>query len=514
MVFLFNLNKMRAFCFLFSFIGFLQISKAQYKHDYIWFFGDPITEPSEYNGVTMFNFNSDTLNINKQWEGMWMYLSNVSISNSSGDLQFYSNGCKIFNKNNQLMANGSGLSPGDAYLSGLCPDVGVPTAKGVMGLPMPGNPNKYYLFHQSPESGLPGEFSYYLGWLYYTIIDMEANNGLGIVIEKNQVILQDTLFTDLHAVKHSNGQDWWVVCSKSHRNTFFKVLITANGVDTILTQEIGINPDMASIGSGQSSFSPDGTKYARMNAKDQVTLFDFDRATGELSNFQQIIADTQAFWTSLSFSPNSRFLYVSTTWKLWQFDMQAPDIQASKTLIDTYDGFTYLGQPMIFYLMQLAPDCKIYMIGSNGSKFLHVIEHPDRPGLACDFRQHGLELPAINNTSIPNFPNYRLGTGYPVCDSNIVYTASGFTLPPVQGVNLYPNPASGELNLEFGTVTGKPVTFRLYDTTGRLAREWKLVGDGQRQSLNISGLATGLYLWQLNTVDGQPLDRGKLVIGK
>ncbi|MCF8245409.1 MAG: T9SS type A sorting domain-containing protein [Saprospiraceae bacterium] len=486
---------------------------AQYKHDYIWLFGDPITEPSEYNGITVFDFNGDTLNITKQWEGMWMYASNVSISNTFGELQFYSNGCKVFSKNNQLMMNGSGLSPGDAYLSGFCPDVGVPVPKGMIALPFPNHPDKYYLINQSPETGLPGDFSYYIGYLYSAVIDMSSNNGLGEVQVKNQVILHDTLFSNLHAVKHANAQDWWIVLSKSNRNVYYKVLLTENGIDSIQSQEIGIAPDPYYSGSGQSSFSPDGTKYARVDKKNQVTMFDFDRATGELSNFQQIVADTQAFWTSLSFSPNSRFLYISTTWKLWQFDMLAPNIQASKVLIDEYDGFTYLDQPMIFYLMQLAPDCKIYMIGSNGTKFLHVIEHPDEPGLACDFRQHGLELPAINNGSIPNFPNYRLGTEYPVCDSSIVYTASGFTLPPVQEVQVWPNPASNELNLEFSTITGKPVRFRLFDATGQLAREWKLEGS-QTQSLNLHGLTAGLYFWQLNTVEGLPLDKGKLVIVK
>ncbi len=510
---------MRTLCFFVSFIGLLNILKAQHKHDYIWFFGDPITQPSDYNGLSVFDFNGDSLHITKQWDGLAFYLSNISMSNDSGELQFYSNGCKVFTKDNQLMENGSGLNPGDIYLSGNCPNYGAPIAKGMIGLPMPGNPNKYYLFHQTTEAGLPGLFPLYVGWLYYTSIDMEANNGLGKVIEKNQIILHDTLFSDLHAVKHANGEDWWVVLSREHKNTFYKVLFTTNGIDSIYSQEIGSDPDPYFSGGGQSCFSPDGTKYARMNAKDQLALFDFDRATGELSNFQHILPDTQAFWTSLSFSSNSRFLYVSTTWKLWQFDMLASDIQASKVLIDTYDGFTYLGQPMIFYLMQLAPDCKIYMIGSNGSKFLHVIEHPDEPGLACGFRQHGLELPAINNTSIPNFPNYRLGTGYPVCDSNIVYVSgSSFVPAPVLEVQLWPNPASEMVNVNLHGTLAKPATFHLFDPLGREVKRTVLSAPqgqaGQQEAeVGLSGVPPGLYFWRVESAAGS-IGSGKLIVIK
>ena len=40
---------------------------------------------------------------------------------------------------------------------------------------------------------------------------------------------------------------------------------------------------------------------------------------------------------------------------------------------------------------------------------LHVIHSPDLPGSDCRFEQHGVQLPTLNNTTLPNFPNYRLG---------------------------------------------------------------------------------------------------------
>ncbi|HMX40726.1 MAG TPA: PKD domain-containing protein, partial [Saprospiraceae bacterium] len=46
---------------------------------------------------------------------------------------------------------------------------------------------------------------------------------------------------------------------------------------------------------------------------------------------------------------------------------------------------------------------------TNGIRYLHVIDQPDEAGTACGFRQQGIELPTVNQSSIPNFPNYRLG---------------------------------------------------------------------------------------------------------
>jgi hypothetical protein len=56
-----------------------------------------------------------------------------------------------------------------------------------------------------------------------------------------------------------------------------------------------------------------------------------------------------------------------------------------------------------------APDGKIYITTTSGSRTLHVIHRPDEPGTACAFEQHGIRLPCYNARSVPTFANYRLG---------------------------------------------------------------------------------------------------------
>ena len=73
-----------------------------------------------------------------------------------------------------------------------------------------------------------------------------------------------------------------------------------------------------------------------------------------------------------------------------------------------YDGFeSPFGTP--FFLAQLAPDDKIYINTNTTVDVLHVIHEPDKKGKACDFEQHGVQLPTLNAFTMPNNPYYGLG---------------------------------------------------------------------------------------------------------
>ena len=491
--------------------------KSQVNRDYVWVFGSRSDDPTSKYGTNLMNFNGSTLTLSKETMNMHFFVTNASISDAGGNLLFYTNGCFIHDASHNIMENGEGLNPGTVYLNGNCPNSGNTASNGAIILPLPGDSMKYYMFHASFVSGESGVFSIYIGKVYYSLIDMEMNNGLGAVVEKNQLVIEDSLSGELHAVKHANGEDWWVMVVKSHENKYFKILFTADGVSSITTQKIGLDPNPWSSGGGQVSFSPDGTKYARYTSRDQLFLFDFDRATGELSNFQHLHVDTTSVphWGSLSFSSNSRYLYVGSQVKLWQFDMQAPDIQASKILVGEYDGYLYNGQlPTVFYLMQLAPDCKIYMVSRHSTDHLHVIHQPNEPGLACDFRQHDLKLAAVTPSSIPNFPNYRLDTPYPVCDSTIQYITSSIQVQPsVKEVLLYPNPAIEQVSLELPAPLPAEGEWTLWAATGQQVRLVILAKGQTSYTVSLAGLPPGLYFWKA-TSQGRRVGEGKVAVSK
>ncbi len=239
---------------------------------------------------------------------------------------------------------------------------------------------------------------------------MRENNGLGKVVAINQPFLQDTLcYGKLTACKHANGRDWWILIPKWNSAVFFTFLLTPDDLKSHGTQKIGPTPIS---NAGQAVFSPDGTKYVKYNAVGGaiggwLDIHDFDRCNGALSNCQSKHIDTVGA-PGVAISLNSRYLYVSNGLWLHQYDLSAADIMASETLLGTYDGYKSPSNTF-FFLLQLAPDGKLYMNSAATVNTLHVIHRPDLPGADCRFEQHGVQLPTLNNWSMPNFPNYRLG---------------------------------------------------------------------------------------------------------
>ena len=79
-------------------------------------------------------------------------------------------------------------------------------------LPMPGSDSLYYLFHKRIIYQEEPVFDVITDRILYSVVDMSANQGLGRVVEKNVVLFDEpTVGGQLTAVKHANGEDWWVV---------------------------------------------------------------------------------------------------------------------------------------------------------------------------------------------------------------------------------------------------------------------------------------------------------------
>jgi Secretion system C-terminal sorting domain len=488
---------------------------AQSKHDYTWLMGiQPGGQDYPINCMNILSFNNNKLTIEKELIDVQMFVSNASCSDNDGNLLFYTNGCYVKDANNNIMPNGEHLNPGLIYDDN-CPDYGYIAQGGIIILPAPGDSNKYFVLHQAAEVFNISPFVR-INRLYYSKVDMQLNNGMGGVVQKNQILLTSQLQVGIQAVKHQNNSDWWIIALSKTGEKYYRVLLSDNGVVSVDSQLVGMEMNVYTL--PQMSFSPDGSKFAHFDHLNQLLLFDFDRSNGLLSNYQHIVVDTpMIFPNALAFSPNSRFLYVSSQTTLYQLDLDAPDILASKMIVGEYDGFEYeylqFVYQTVFERMQLGPDCKIYMTLHAPVPYLHVINNPDEPGLACNFVQRGIELPCSANYSIPNFPNYRLGTGYPVCDSNIVYVSAGYEPPPVQGVRVWPNPASGQVTISLPLPTVKPIDWRLYDQLGREVLRAGLTPGQQELEVWIVDVPAGLYFWVLSNESGR-VEGGKLIIGK
>ncbi len=456
---------MRYFILFFFFLCLSQYSIAQ-KRDNVWLLGQDSDSNVIYSG-TVIDFETEPPDVYYEFRDVYFKQTNASICDTAGNLLFYTNGAFVSNYLNQIMENGEGLNPGahsdDREGRGYILD------QGAIILPVPESDSLYYLLHA--DKIVPGDevgIWYSSEHLYYTLIDMAANGGLGKVIEKNQSVKEGVFEQGkLSATRHANGRDWWVLIRDFGTNAYYKYLVTPSDVVEKEVQSIGA--DIPSPGVGQSVFSPDGSVYANLQMAGTYTdvkhlsIFQFDRCTGMLNNPEYIVYSDSAWAGGVAISPNSQYLYASSYLYVYQYDLWAADIEASRDTVAEWDGFVEDGFfATTFYLAQLAPDGKIYINSNNGSRYLHVIEQPDLPGDSCQVCQHCLEMPSWNNASMPNFPNYRLGPleGSP-CDTLRAPPTAAFTYSQ-----------SG------------PLRYRFQDSSYHDIRSWQWdFGDGHTDSI-------------------------------
>ncbi len=132
---------------------------------------------------------------------------------------------------------------------------------------------------------------------------------------------------------------------------FFLALLTPAGIIDI--QQIQTGPHFSSglNNNVQRLFSPTGEHFciARTDSA-KIEIFDFNRCSGMISHKIQIDItsfSTTDFISGCSFSPSGRFLYVTDSKSLYQFDITAANIANSKKLIANWDGtggfFTFFG---------------------------------------------------------------------------------------------------------------------------------------------------------------------------
>ena len=167
-------------------IGCTNIAYNQ-KYDANWVFGDSAGLKFLDGGVTQ-PFSSS----------IHSFESSASISDSLGNILFYSDAISIWNSNNEIMENGTEL-----FSNLLSYEENTSCTQGSLILPIPGKMNEYYVFSLSPFNYGPG--------LSYAIVDINLNGGLGKVISKNNIILEGNLTEKMVAIKHGNGRDWWLI---------------------------------------------------------------------------------------------------------------------------------------------------------------------------------------------------------------------------------------------------------------------------------------------------------------
>lgn len=509
---------------IFFYSSFTLVSNviSQEFYDYNWVFRNENLEN------VVIEFNGNDITFNNLGEGMSISSSNASMSNSIGELMFYSNGCHIRNRYNKKIKNSDNLNYNNGFNSYCNDKFGDYNAgpQSMLSLPDPNNKNRYYLIHQSIVR-IPGPiYILKIGSLLYTVVDFRRGLEGEVpsfispdsnVYIKNIEINNDTTLEggNLTAVKHKNDSDWWIINPKGYGNGYIKFLLNSNGINQIGEQEIGEDFGDHSTSSGSAVFTPDGSKYLRYFPKYKtVGVMDFDRENGQLSNYRSIKIEHETQFGSIAVSPNSRFVYVSSHSHLYQFDLLSTDINSSVILIDIFDGKGSPNPPFYNYfnISQLGPDCRIYITSLNSCNDLHVIKYPDRKGKECQFLQHALKLPGSHGGSLPQFPNYRLDIG-PVCDSSINLPTKILEPDDYYFISVYPNPSMSKINVEIENPNDDNLVFNIYDLYGYLVLMKNLDLSLSRYEIYLDQIPEGLYYYSIKSKSGI-IKKGKIFKNK
>lgn len=430
--------------------------------------------------------------------------ASASISDSLGNLLFYTNGQKVWDRNNEVMPNGDSLNIGKLSF-----DDPSSITQGVTVLPKPGSNTMYYIFQLQAENGPPDNYG-----LEYSIVEMTLNGGQGDVVSKNKDVFTGYLDEKMHAVKHANGRDWWLTTMLSSANDTTLCLATfLITPDTILgpfTQCFTGLPDLGPPGAGstgQMKFSQDGSKLA-FTRNSYVLLFDFNRCSGTFSSMKSIFHEVGSY--GCEFSNDNRMLYV--TWPsegiLYQYCISCPEpIEDSRIMIysNTYENYQ-LGA------LQIARDEKIYvpLFQENYAHYeysfanqnISVINNPSNEGLSCNFDTLTIPLGDARCTAtLPNMPNYNLGPlAGSECDTLQIAVKD---ILPNETFLIYPNPASDNIyfkfsdnNLSLANINSITIT----DITGHLVKNITQI---QNNGIYIGDLVSGMYFVNITGLNNQ-----------
>ncbi len=471
------------------------ISFAQ-KNDYIWLGGyesatgyDSITGSNL--GTTEINFNFNPIHISYDTLAMNFSATNTTFSDSAGDLLFYTNGIYVANKWHEKIDGSDSLNDGyiTQFLNPAAHDDGYFNAQGIIALPIPGTTNEFALMHACEDTFASNIIC---KRLLYTHLNMAMNAGHGKVLSKNEIIINSYIGNEVVAVKHANGRDWWLLTQKRGSNCFYRTLVDSSGPHLL--------PDLTCAGidvpyndDGAAQFSPDGSKFAYFQIVSGVTIFDFNRCNGELSNPLHFsiptIADSGWYPIGCSFSPNSRFLYLSAVFQLYQFDLTDMNMFSQ---IDTVAQFGFNETGALFCGQQLGPDGKIYISSSSGYTRYSVIADPDVKGMGCNVMRDSLHLKSFC-ISVPNYPNYRLAALSPEqCETN------GFPAlnDKMESLMIYPNPAENIMVVDYGKwISGINdfATLKIVNALGEVVYVQELRKYATFEEVNVAHLSRGVY---------------------
>ena len=356
---------------LFLIFVFSALSAAAQRETDHWYFGQKAGLHFAGNGNP--NFLTDSKM--KALEGC------TAISDSLGNLLFYTAGDTVYNKFHQIMNNGY-LLAGDQSA----------TQSSVV-VPDPYKPDFYYLFTVD-------ELGNNTNGLRYSVINVAASNGAGSVIAKN-IPLLSPVAEKITVVDDRHSRSNWIIVhgTGTANDAFYAYRLTPTGPGSPVISRVGL--PMAGLypnfnATGYMKASPDGQRLAvALPLQNKVELYRFNDSSGVVSAPIQLRQLEKAY--GVEFNREGTRLYVSierTAFQIEQFNLELAD-KDSVFLSRTTVG---LGTGDFAGALQLARNGKIYHADVFSNR-LSLLNFPDSLGAKTRFNR---AFQALNPLSDPS----------------------------------------------------------------------------------------------------------------
>ncbi len=365
--------KIKSIVFIILICSSSAIVWSQSNRGNIWYFGgrnDPAL------GI---NFNNKPATILPAGQGQNNSLEGAAaLSNTNGQLMFYSDGIKVFDKSHTMMPNGGSLQGHSS------------STQSALIAPVIESNTKYYLFTTAgPNAANPNLFGF--GWptgLSYSVVDMTlSGNGtiacpLGDIVDSvKNINLLDSTSEKLTAVTHTNGTDYWIITTRFPFHKYYAFLVTKDGVNSTPVISSGghlgsyngalksSNDENNLLSANYYAYDSNTSSYTAAGPFGNAYLLSFDRSTGRINSSQtQLVTPMARSYYGAEFSPNDSILYVSENQReVYQYQRFSANIPSTEKTLSNTSRATAL---------ELAPDGKIYFARSNRDR-IGAINNPN-----------------------------------------------------------------------------------------------------------------------------------------
>jgi gliding motility-associated-like protein len=366
----------------------------------IWYFGNGAgLDFSSGSPVAITNGQLDS------WE------SCASICDVNGNLLFYTDGDTVWDRNHNVMPNGTGL-----YGNCLPPGPNNSATQGVIIIPQPKSETIFYVFTVDCAENLGAK------GMNYSIVDLSLNGGFGDVTLKNQFLFAPST-EGMAAAMNCSRDSIWVV-GHDDNDLFYSYLVTKDGLSR--TPAISITNTIFNL-FGQMKFSPNNKKIAY-----QGYIYNFNFTNGTITNGQFINFDGYG----LSFSPDSKKLYYSISgYFIGQFDITYNNVTDILNSFQTvYQGISNDG----IYGLQIGIDSKLYVANIDTTK-ISTIDNPNNTGSSANFNPYSVDLNGRKSQfTFPSFIESYFDQNYSEAncqDEEVIITIPNAFSPNTDGIN-------------------------------------------------------------------------------